>query len=202
MKPIYKYLIALALGVILSALVINCNREEPSVTVVTKTDTIVKTTVDSSQIKYLQEELKKAKAEVKTVTIKVPVPAEDGEQVDSVEVTTKKYTGKEELDNGTIDYEIYADSLYAVKFDLTTKDTIINNTTTITKVLPPKSRLFITGGIEGSSNSPLVPQAASVGLMYNRKQKWGVGLELRQDFTGILPSDKSTTVGVKVHIGL
>lgn len=199
MKPIYKYLIALALGAILSASVVTCNREEPSVVVETVTEIKIDTVVDSTKIKFLEEELKKAQAEVKTVTIKVPIVEDNGEVVDSVDVITQKYVGTEELDNGTIKYEAYADSLHAIKFELTTKDTVITNTTTITKTLPPRSKLFITGGFDGPS---FTPQAASVGLMYNVKQKWGVGIEVRQDFSGLLPPKDRTTLGVKVHIGL
>jgi len=45
------------------------------------------------------------------------------------------------------------------------------------------------------------PQAANVGLMYNIKQKWGVGVEVRQDFSGLLPTQNTTTLGVKVYVG-
>lgn len=168
----------------------------------TKVDTVVTTVVDESKIKYLEEELKKEKARVKKVTIKVPVPVVDGEEPDSVAIITRQYNGTEELDNGTIGYEIYADSLHAVKFTLETKDTVINTTTEITKILPPRNKLFLSMGVEGAVTQPAVPQAASLGLMYNIKQKWAVGVEVRQDFTGLLPSNQATTVGLKVHIGL
>lgn len=200
MKPIYKYLIALAVGAILTASVVTCNREEPSVTTVTvtETDTIYKTVIKESPIKYVDRWHKP-----EPVIINVP----DGttiEPTDSTSVETTKYIGKEVLENGTIDYEIYADSLYATKFKLETKETIVTNntTTTVTKVLPPKNKLFLTGGLEGAVFNNFVPQAANAGLMYNIKQKWGVGVEVRQDFSGLLPPQNATTIGVKVYIGL
>lgn len=193
MRSIYKYLIAIAVGAILTAAVTCSQNEEPSVTVVTETDTIIKTVIKESPIKYVDRFIKS-----KPITITVP----DGttlEPTDSVTVNTTKYVGTEDLDNGTIEYEIYADSLYATKFRLTTKETIVNNTTTITKVLPPKSRLFISGGYDGVN---FQPQAANVGLMYNIKQKWGIGVEARHDFSGLLPPQNRTTLGVKIYIGL
>ncbi len=202
MKPIYRYLIALALGAVLSAAITCSRNEEPSVTVVTKTktDTIIKEVIDSTRIKFLEEELAKANVTAQPVIINVP----DGTTIkptDSIAIETTKYVGKEVLDNGTIDYEIYADSLRATRFKLTTEDKVITNTVTntITKVLPPKSKLFITGGFDGKNFSP---QAVSLGLMYNIKQKWGIGVEARQDFSGLLPPNDRTTLGVKVYIGL
>lgn len=201
MKPIYKYLIAVAVGALLTAAV-TCSREEPSITTVTVTevDTTVTEVVDSTRIKFLEEELRKAKVRKEQVVISVP-DVTTIQPTDSVDVKTNKYVGTEELENGIVDYEIYADNLVATKFQLTTKDTVITNntTTTITKVLPPKSKLFITGGYDGKN---FTPQAVSLGLMYNIKQKWGVGVEVRQDFSGLLPPSDRTTLGVKVQIAL
>ena len=196
MRPIYKYLIALAVGAILTATV-TCNRnEEPSVVTVVETDTIIKTVIKESPIRYVDRYIKS-----KPVTITVPDQTTP-EPKDSTVVVTTKYEGKEDLENGTIYYEIYADSLYATKFRLTTKDKIVNNTITITKTLPPKSKLFLIGGYEGAVGDGLSAQAISAGLMYNIRQKWGIGLEVRQDFSGFMPPQHSTTLGVKVYIGL
>lgn len=186
-------LIALAVGAIASSKLF---KPEPEIVTVTKTDTIINTQIKESPIKFVDRWHK-----AEPIIINVP----DGttiEPTDSISVATTKYVGKEVLDNGTIDYEIYADSLRATKFTLTTNDTVINTVTTITKTLPSKSRLFITGGVEGALFNKGLPQAASLGLMYNRRQKWGVGVEVRQDFTGLLPPEKATTVGVRVYIGL
>jgi len=197
-KSIGKYvlvaLIALAVGAFLSSKYLD-NRE-PSITVETVTDTIIKTVVKETPIKFVDTVYVKSKP----ITINVPDNT-TLEPTDSISVETKQYVGKEVLENGTIDYEIYADSIYATKFKLTTKDTVINTVTTITKVLPPKSRLYISGGLDIGIVTP-TPQAASIGLMYNSRQKWGIGVEVKQDFSGLLPPTNSTTVGVRVYIGL
>lgn len=203
-KYVVVALIAFALGAFASSKIFD-NRE-PVITVVTETDTTVTEHVDTTGVVAIDS----TEVEVEPVTIYKPIVGEpvvianpNDNEVDDPAPTieTKKYTGTEELDNGTIDYEIYADSLYAVKFDLTTKDTVVTNTTTITKTLPPLSRLYFSGGMESSSNG-FSPQAASVGLMYTRRQKWGVGLEVRHDFSGLVPPNAATTVGVRVLIGL
>ena len=202
MNSLSKYLIALVIGVILGAGAIfyvdRC--PEPVTTVVTQTDTIYKTVVDSTEIKFLKEELTKAKANVETVIINVPAENPMGGESVFTEVETQKYTGTEELDNGTIGYEIYADSLYAYKFTLEAKETIINNTTTITK-WDTRSRLYLGGGLDFNVVNKL-PEAASVGLMYNRKQRWAVGVAIGNNFSGLLPVENATTVGVKFWWGL
>jgi hypothetical protein len=198
MKPIYKYLIALALGAVLSATVIQkCENRQPTTTTITQIDTVYIDRVDSTGIKPITP---KVVANTKPVTLTIP-NLETTLATDSVEVNTTLYKGKEVLNNGTIDYEIYADNLVATNFELTTKESVITKTITNNIVLPPLSRLYISAGIE-SSLGGFSPQAVSVGLMYNRRQKWGAGVELRQDFSGLLPPDKTTTVGVKVYIGL
>ena len=190
-------MIAVAVGVFLTAAV-TCNRNQKvEETTEIVRDTVVKTIVKETPIRYVDTVYVKSKP----ITITVPNNA-TLEPNDSTTVNTTKYTGTESLDNGTIGYEIYADSLHALNFTLTTKDTVITNTITNTITLPTKSRLFITGGIEGAASNPIIPQAGSVGLMYNRRQKWGAGIEVRQDFSGLLPTANATTVGIKVYIGL
>ncbi|WZE63609.1 hypothetical protein PANI_CDS0090 [Maribacter phage Panino] len=200
MKTIYKYgivaLIALALGAIVTSKWF-APKPETIIETVTKTDTIVKIVIDSTGFSPIDSTTTES-----PVAIDVP-DVSTSEPTDSIKVDTKKYSGTKVLKNGTIGYDIYADSLYALDFTLETKDTTVvkETVTTVTKTLPPRSNLFISGGVESSINN-FSPQAASIGLMYNRKQKWGVGVEIRQDFSGLLPPENNTTLGLRVYIGL
>lgn len=182
-------LIALAVGAFTSSRIFD-NRE-PEIKV--EVDTIRIPQVDSTRIKFLEEELASLRADTAKVVIKVPVieenPVGEPEIVDSVEVATTKYTGTQELTNGTIGYEIYADSLHAFNFTLETEKEIIN--TTITKTLPPKSALFVGGGVNFDGSGEL-------GLMYNRRQKWQVGVVVNQDFA----LGRGTSLGVRAYIKL
>jgi hypothetical protein len=202
MKEIYKYLIAMAVGAILTAFVtytLEGNLKRDNDLISEKVRTVIKVVTKIDSVPYAVIDTVKVKGE--TVIINVPVENPMGTEPVYREVETTKYTGREELSNGTIDYEIYTDSLRATAFKLTTKDSIITNTIERTERLPPISRLYASGGLE-SSISGFSPQAASIGLMYNRRQKWGVGVEIRHDFSGLLPVSNQNTVGVKVLIGL
>jgi hypothetical protein len=198
MKGIGKYvvvaLIVLVVGAFLSSKFFD-NRE-PEIKI--ERDTISVPEIDSTRVKFLEEELKKAKAKKEKVTIKVPVPVVQHDTVytDSSTVVTTKYTGSEVLNNGTINYEIYADSLHAYNFTLETENQIIKET--ITKTLPPKSALFLGGGVNINDGI----QSAEIGLMYNRRQKWQVGVVVNQDLSGLLSSGKQTSVGVRAYIKL
>lgn len=201
MKQIGTYLIialiALAVGAFISSKWFD-NRE-PEIITKTKTEIVVKTKIDSIRIKFLEKELEKEKNNIKVETVILDLPDKKpmGEPV-TRQVETQRYTGSDSLSNGTIDYTIYADSLRAVKFKLTTKDSIITKTIETTKILPAKSRLYLSGGLDVHPT----PTAVSIGLMYNRRQKWGVGVEMRQDFSRLLPVENQTTFGVRVFIGL
>lgn len=195
MKPIYKYLlitlIAFALGVFMSMKFL-----KKEIVTETKYDTIVKTVIDSTGFRLINN----PKIEVKPVTINVPKSSiEVTTLTDSVEVVTKKYKGKDTLGNGIIDWEVYADKMYARNFKLTVNEKTI--TKTVTQTLPSRSRLFLLTGTEFNTVNKL-PNELEVGLMYNYRQKWGVGFSFNHDFTGKLPSADRNTLGVKVLIGL
>lgn len=187
-------LIALAIGAFASS---KWFTTKPEVVIKTEYDTIIEEKVDSTKIKYLEELLAEKSLKVETVTVKIPVPVTE-EESDSTFVTTKRYKGVANLDNGTIKYEIYADSLHGVKFTLATQDTVINTTKTITKLLPSKSALFIGGGVDYNGSISSV----EAGLMYNRKQKWQAGIVVNHDLTGLLPSQARTSVGVRAYFKL
>lgn len=203
MRTIWKYVIVAALGIILGVASTLSLKKCPKITetVIHETDTTITDNVDSTGVVIVTPE----NVSVVPVTIKTihphPVTNPTGDVLETpVNVDTNKWTGKTELNNGTIDWTIYADSLYGTDFKLTTKDTVIRETTTITQQLPTRSRLFLMGGAELGINKTL--HAASVGLMYNRRQRWGAGVEVRHDLTGVLPPNLRTTVGAKVYIGL
>ena len=190
----------MAVGVILTAFVAyNLKGDRDNDIISEKVRTVIKVVTKIDSVPYAVIDTVKVKGE--TVIINVPAENPMGTEPVFREVETTKYTGREELSNGTIDYEIYADSLRATAFKLTTKDSIITKTIKITERLPPISRLYASGGLESSINR-FSPQAASIGLMYNRRQKWGAGVELRHDFSGLIPKEQATTIGMRVFIGL
>lgn len=193
-KYVMVALAALVVGAFLSSKWFD--KREPEVKV--ERDTIIVRTQDSTKVKYLEEELKKAKASKEKVTIRVPVTIVEKDTVytDSSTVVTTKYTGTEKLNNGVIKYEIYADSLHAYNFTLETEKEYIKET--ITKTLPPKSALFIGGGVNYNSGI----QSAEIGLMYNRRQKYQVGVVVSQDLSGLLPNNQRTSVGLRAYIKL
>lgn len=198
MKGIGKYvliaLIAFALGAFASSKWFD-NREPK---VIVERDTVIVKEIDSTGFIIATQE----KVEVANTTISLPsgTTLPSGEIItEPIEVPTQKYTGKEEMENGTVEFEIYADNLLGYNFTLTTEKEII--TETITKTLPSRSRLFIKGGIDLGWVDK-IPQAAEIGLMYNRRQKWGIGASLRHNFSGLLPPQNATTLGVDLYIGL
>lgn len=160
-------------------------------------DTVYITKIDSTGIRPVQP---KVIANAKPVKITIP-NLNTTIATDSIEVNTTKYVGKEVLDNGTIDYEIYADNLVATNFKLTTEESVITKTITNTVVLPARSKLY---GVLGTDLNIVtkLPQTAEAGLMYIRRNKWGVGITARHDFSGLVPPQNATTIGVKVLIGL
>jgi hypothetical protein len=198
MKKIITYvviaLIAFAIGAFASS-----KWFKPKPEVITKETVVVKVETRVDSIPYTVIDTSKVK--IKTVIVNVPSENPMGSEPVYREVKTIKYKGKEELNNGTIDYEIYADNLLGTKFKLTTKESTTTKTIETETILPAKSRIYISGGLDANYQTKY-PTAASVGFMYNRRQKWGVGLDLRQDFSGLIPKEQSTTVGLKVYIGL
>lgn len=169
----------------------------PKPETVTIIDTVYVTIKDSTGIKPIPVEVVE---ESTPVVIEVP-DVTTPDPTDIVEVETTKYEGQEILDNGIIDYEIYADNLVATNFKLTTEKEFITKTITNTIVLPPRSRLYAQVGTDLNFVTKL-PTAAEAGLMYVRRNKWGVGVAVRHDFSGLLPSQESTSIGIKVLIGL
>lgn len=198
MKSLGKYiivaLIALVVGAIISSKWFQPDAIIETVTVV-RTDTIIKTVIDTTGIKPINPEIGQP------VVIELPdVSTPDPD--DTIKVETQKYTGIEVLSNGTITYEIFADSLYAVDFKLSTQDKIITNniTTTITKIIPPSSMLFVGGGLDFAFTG--IPVQANVGLMYNRRNKWAASVLLNKDLTGLMPATQTYSVGLKIWIPL
>jgi len=166
--------------------------------IITKRDTIYVYVTDSVPYAIIDT------VRVKSEPVVIRIPSNTPIYLDTIsfrDVPTTRYTGQEVLSNGTIDYTIYADSLQATAFKLTTKDKTITNTITEKITLPPISRLYLSGGLNSTVNDINI-NSASIGLMYNRRQKWGVGLELTQDLTGLLPASQQTSIGSRVYIGL
>jgi len=181
-------LIALAVGAFASSKYFD-NREPE---VVIEYDTIVETVVDSVGFTVYDT----IASPPEKVTIYIPVETPTGEVIDSTEVETQKYTGVEELENGTIRWTAYADKLFATEFELETeKETIVK---TVTVTLPPKSALFAGGGLNYNQGI----SSAEVGLMYNRRQKWQAGIVVNHDLTGLLPKGAQTSIGVRAYIKL
>lgn len=191
---------------------IDCGGEEPVVSTETTSEVVVTENVDSTAVKPIDESVTEEPVvitlpkKVKEESVEIVVNPNDNEVDDpdpiaqDTTVATTKYTGKEELTNGTIDWEVYADKLYATKFKLTTKDSVVTNTTTITKRII-KSKLYAGGGVDMNWDNKRV-EGYSVGLMYARKQNYAIAATINHDITGLLPPDKATTVGFRVWIGL
>lgn len=197
MTALWKNILIVVAGVIVSVLLVSkCDRRKPTERTVVVRDTIVKTVVEEVPFTIVDTVYVKSKP----ITITVP-DSSTSDPNDSVPVATTKYEGKAELLNGTIDYEIYADKLHATKFRLTTKDTIIKETIDHVIIMPVKPRLYGTVGMD-SGIQGFSPQAASAGLTYTHRQKWGVGVEVRHDFSGMIPSAQATTLGLRIHFGL
>lgn len=193
MKRIVTYvviaLIAFAVGAFASS-----KWFTPEPRVITKTETVVQVVTKINSVPYAVIDTVRVKS--KPVVITIP-----SSPTSVREVETTKYTGQEVLNNGTIDYTIYADSLRATAFKLTTRDSIVTHTIENTVILPPISRLYLSGGVN-SSTSGFNVNSASAGLMYNRRQKWGVGISVTKDLSGLLPSNQQTSIGARVYIGL
>lgn len=183
-------LVAMGLGFFLSSKI----KDDREPEVVIKRDTVTVTVVDSIPFKLTDT----VRIKSEPVVITIPKIIHDTTVIKTV-VETKRYAGIDTLTNGVIDWEIYADSLYARSFKLTTEKEYI--TETITKILPPKSRLYLSTGIDANFKTKK-PQAAEIGIMYNRRQRWGAGLIVRQDFTKQIGSDYNTTLGIRVQIGI
>ena len=196
MKNWLKYAI-LGIGCfVIGGLAFNCNPDEPEVKIetITKRDTIVVTKIDSIPFTPISKE--------KTVVIRDTVIVEKQPDNSLDIIQTKKYSDKKLFEDSGIvlNYEIVADTLYGTKFELEYPETTIvdSTVTTITKILPPKSKLFFGGGLDVGLQG--LPQNVSGGLMYNHKQKWAISAELNKDLTGILPPEKSVSVGAKVWL--
>lgn len=194
MKPWQRYGIAALAGILLGLFLYYQFDSDPQpevrIETVVKTDTIVKTVVDSIPFTPISEDNVK-------VEDSIPIIEKDG-----TIIKTKKYTGKKifEDSGAELEYEIYADSLHGTAFNLKVKEKIVTNTvtTTIEKTLPPKSALFVGGGADFGQGL----QSVEVGIMYNRRQKWQAGIVVNHDLTGVLPPNMRTTVGGRVYIKL
>jgi hypothetical protein len=194
MKRIGTYaiiaLVAIALGAFLAFKI--RDKREPEIII--KRDTITIVEIDSTPIIIIDT----VKIKSKPVVIKVPEIYRDTVVVrDSIETTM--YTGIDSLSNGIVDWTIYADNLQARQFKLTTEKEYV--TETITKILPPKSRLYLSTGLDANLKTK-IPQAAELGLMYNRRQKWGAGAVIRHDFSGSYEPNAGSTFGLRVFIGI
>ena len=195
MNTLGKYIVVALIGILVGAIASSkLFKPKPVIETVVVVDTIVKTVVDSIPFTIIDT----IKVKSKPVVITIP---SDNPSVPPVLKETTKYTGKEELSNGTIDYEIYADSLYATKFKLTVEEKTIYKNITNTVTLPTKSRLYLGGGVDMDMVNN-IPQEASVGLMYNRRQKWAISATINTDLTGLLPPENATSFGVKLWFGL
>lgn len=142
------------------------NKDKPEV--ITKTETIIENHYDTIYNTKPQQ--------IKNVYIKIPVETIINDTITKIvykdkEVNQYKYI--DTLKNGIVKSTILADNIYKRDISLKTTDTIIKNETIITR---NKSSLFIGGTITLDNNyKPLNP---SLGLFYNRQNKWlaGVGL--------------------------
>jgi hypothetical protein len=198
MKTLGKYVVVALIAFAIGAFATSKWLDSREVDLVVDYDTVYIDKIDSTGFTPVEQ----SKVNVAPVVMTLPegFTTPTGEVLtDSIPVETNKYTGTQVLENGTIDYEIYADRLLAYDFKLTTEDKVV--TRTITKTLPSKSRLYFGGGLDFDWVTKR-PQGGELGLMYNRRQKWQVGVAVRQDFSGLLPSNMSTTFGVKFYIGL
>lgn len=193
MKRIGTYvvvaLIALAVGVYATSR--HYENREPEVVI--QHDTVPKIEVDSVPFKVYDT----IKSPPEVVYLDVPDTNPMGESTgDTIQVETKKYTGVENLSNGTIYWTAYADNLFGTEFKLETEKEYI--TTTITKTLPPSPAFFAGGGFNYNGGLSVV----EVGIMYNHKQKWQAGVVVNHDLTGLLPSNARTSVGLRAYFKL
>lgn len=214
MKKIYPYLIVLVISAFLGAFgtwrYIDKFYEDKIEIV---RDTVIQVRVDSIPFTVLDTVKTKTKP-VKIVYRKQSehdtVPPKPDEFIiilpDSIPsfetdtIKSTKYYGTETLTNGIIDYEIVADKLIGYKFWLTTKDTTFNNTTTITKMLPPRPSFYLGGGPNFTMQGSI--QSVSLDLLFKPTNKLIIGLESSYDTSGLLPSNNNFTLGAKVYFKL
>ena len=142
------------------------NKEEPEV--ITKTNTVIETKYDTIDNTKPQQ--------IKKVYVKISDTIVKNDTITKIvykdkEVNQYKYT--DTLKNGIVKSTIIADKIYKRDISLKTTDTIIN-TETIRAI--NKSTLFVGGTITLDKNYK--PLNQTLGLFYNRKNKWlgGVGL--------------------------
>jgi len=197
MKTWQRYGLVALIAFVVGALAFQPSKQKPEVKIetVTKIDTV--TVVKRDSVPFIPV-IKDKTVTKEDVTITVPTEQEP----DGTQVKTKLYKGTKVFDDvkAKLEYEIFADSLHATSFNLEVEEqTVIKEVvTTIEKTLPPKSALFIGGGVDFGEGI----QAAEIGLMYNRRQKWQAGIVVNQDLTGNLPQNMRTTVGGRVYIKL
>lgn len=156
-----------------------------------KYDTVIVKVKDTVPFKLIEQ------AEIKVQPVKLTVPNNAISTTiitDSIQIETSKYEGVERFSNGTIGWTVYADKLWATEFTLETEKEVI--TKTVTNTLAPKSAFFAGGGF--NFNQGL--SASEVGIMYNHKQKWQLGVVAQHDLTGLLP--QNTSLGVRAYFKL
>tara|TARA_B100001167_G_C16772973_1_gene308684 strand:- start:1713 stop:2306 length:594 start_codon:yes stop_codon:yes gene_type:complete len=191
MQKYYKYIGVFIIGFIVSFILFKSCSEETTNTV-TEERVVIRTVKDSTALKPIDTVFVTQKP-VKIVVEKEVVKEVPIYITDSTAITTTKYVGQDTLTNGLVDYEIYADNLYATKFKLTTKDSTVYVTEKTTKKTI-KSGLLYGGGIRLSGNGSAF-RGANLGLQYNHKQKWAI--DLSADYDAFVPQGES-----KLGVGL
>lgn len=193
MKGLLKYVVIALIAAAIGAFATSKWLDNRKPKVVIEYDTVIERKIDSVPFKVYDT----IKSPPEIVYFDIPDTNPMGESTgDTTRVETKKYTGTETLSNGTINWTVYADKLFATEFTLETQERII--TKTITETLPPASALFLGGGLDYNNGLG----AAEVGLMYNRRQKWQAGIVINHDLTGLLPQEYRTSIGVRAYIKL
>lgn len=136
------------------------------------------------------------------IIVEIPVQDTDGTIVTK---PVNRYRGTQLFPNSgaTLTYEVDAMDLFRTHFELDVPKVTetVTVTETITKILPAKSRLFFGGGVDFDWQTN-EPEAVSLGLMYNRRNKWQIGAALNHDISGELPSGQNLNFAVRFYLGL
>lgn len=136
------------------------------------------------------------------IIVEIPVAQPDGTVVTT---PVNRYKGTQLFpgSGAKLTYEIDATELFRTHFDLlvpkVTETVTITNTERI--ILPAKSRLFFGGGLDFDWETKK-PEAVNLGFMYNRRNKWMLGLGLTHDISGELPAMENLNLGARLYLGL